>query len=257
VSASAAQLVAPVEYRPSTIVSNIFGTNQQKETSLYTALKPDGENDVASLGQCNLSVKYPIKINGIYTNISKSYTNYSGAINQRGKSYPTKETDKDYVQYEDVTELRLELADNRNPGTISDYINFLAISCVKNEKALARIENAGKKITKEELFEKTGWFITQNDIKNIEYQTTLNESSKITFQHQDLFYSINTAISGWKDSAIHDKEVINNPKNWKLFGSSVQLQFNSLVKNETNKQIETNFYKPLKSDNKNDVVSLD
>jgi len=238
VSASAAQLVAPTEYKPSTIAANLFGNNKQKETNPYTALKPDENNDVVSFDQCNLGIKYPIKINGVYTNTYKNYTNYSGSINQQGKSYSVKNTDKDYIQYEDVPIFGLESADNIEIlQKTKSYFDFLEISCVKNEKALAKIEKAGKNLTKEELFEKTGWFITQADIENISYQTTLNGSSKITFKYQNFYYSINAAIPGWVDTTISEKEVINEVKGWKLFGNQIQLQFNSLVKNQANKEI--------------------
>ena len=71
VSASAAQLIAPTEYKPSTIASN-FLSNKQKDTNPYTALKSDNDNNVAISDKCDLAIKYPKKVQNISIGIQNT-----------------------------------------------------------------------------------------------------------------------------------------------------------------------------------------
>ena len=76
IGALGAQAAAPNEYKPSTVISNLFGGNQQKDKDPYTALVPDSElgkkdgsvapddsNYVAKLNLCDLALKFPKKVN--------------------------------------------------------------------------------------------------------------------------------------------------------------------------------------------------
>ena len=72
VGASATELLAPEEFKPSTQIQNLFGANKfgankQVEKDPYTALKPDENNDVVSMDKCNMSIKYPKKVGNLTT----------------------------------------------------------------------------------------------------------------------------------------------------------------------------------------------
>ena len=286
VSASATEIFAPTEFKPSTQIQNLFAANQQKDTNPYTALKPDENNDVVISNQCDLAIKYnkivdtlpiiatisaPVTKTEILTqedfqgeakfiwfnnNPGKTEADYQEFVkNLIGKEqqYQTTEiisSDNSVANNYDYVNIFIE-ADNNSPEFKNNEkqiqknfqentknnlskeeiaklnntkrITPLSIECTKinnqNQDLIIKKQQNAKKITKQELRELTGWFVTEADINDI-YQT----EDFLSFKFQDKFYSINANFS--------------NSENLKgIFGNQIQLQFNSLVKNEANVEI--------------------
>jgi hypothetical protein len=216
VGASAAELFAPEDYKPSTVAQKTFNpknfeTNKQKEKNPYTALKPDENNNVASLDQCYLAVKYPKDIQNIKISIQR---NSDVNIIMQG-------TFNTFTVFTDIP-----IGSDTKYATGST--NWIRIECTQNKKTLPLegLQN-GIGISKEELRQKTGWFIAQADLKEIEYIETLNGTMLVQFFYNGMYYQI--------DSALETEE--NKANNWILFGNQIQIQFNSLVENEANSQI--------------------
>jgi hypothetical protein len=286
VSASATEIFAPTEFKPSTQIQNLFASNQQKDTNPYTSLKPDESNDVVISNQCDLAIKYnkivdtlPI-IATIYAPVTKTeiltQEDFQGEAKFIWFSNNPGKTEADYQEFvksligkEQQYQTTETLSSGDNIGNNYNYVdifvgpdnnsqefknnekqiqkNFqentknnlskeeiaklnntkrithLSIECTKinnkNQDLIIKKQQNAKKITKQELRELTGWFVTEADINDI-YQT----EDFLSFKFQDKFYSINANFS--------------NSENLKgIFGNQIQLQFNSLVKNEANVEI--------------------
>ena len=60
----AAQTTAPEQYKPSTVINNLFKNNKVQQANPNTPLVSDNNNDVVSYDPCNISIKYPKQLAG-------------------------------------------------------------------------------------------------------------------------------------------------------------------------------------------------
>ena len=236
VGASATELLAPEEFKPSTQIKNLFAANQQKETNPYTALKPDENNDVVSMDKCNMSIKYPKKVD----NLTTEYF-ISGDINEEKREDRPYFYDETYNGQNSLQTIAFMAystepwEDNYHPLTILPYQPELSIkgygyqsmflSCFDNLKLgdVLQSDPYSKSISKEELRLLTGWFITEGELENI---MVLDHSEDgrtyFSFSYENMVYGI----------------YINNGEMLPISSSNqIQLQFNSLVKNEASVEI--------------------
>ncbi len=287
VSASAAQLVAPTEYKPSTLAGNLFGANKQKETNPYTALKPDGENDVASMDKCDLSVKYPKTVNS---------KNLVAVSKKEDNEITNMKKIQDYVYIMDETkardgglpydlgnfEQRLNVAKNsltfpsivcQDKNIESNFVSEIFSPEVYNPNVIL-VENVQEYIgadAKKKVLELTGWFIGESKLENLHLYESKNQLTKniaqneakeyvyyyttdnykLVFEFKEKYYTIIFDLPSQTQRKLPEKENNFSEKfniNFETtnipitnlagtFGNSLQLQFNSLVKNEANKEI--------------------
>ena len=228
VSASTAEVFAPEEFKPSTQIENLFGNNQQKDTNPYTALKPDGENDVAISDKCDLAIKYPKQIGNKEINIYNNNSTESETNDLR----------------KGVLAINGGLKDMENNSTANQRLNDFVIACfdknqnrediVSKEVYQASQGLSYAEISKEELRERYGWFITEANMERIALYKAQSPSGEIQenilFNYQDKLY--------WMYIIPETNNIFKedlNPNG--VFGNQIQLQFNSLVKNEANSQI--------------------
>jgi len=241
VGASAAEVFAPKEYKPSTTIQKTFNpeqfkTNKQVEKDPFTALKSDVNNDVVSLDGCDLAVKYPKKVGkNDYAIFSKADYDKNPVYNGPGVDIPG---EKGYV----VMGKKYFENPYQNPDNNDQ---FISITCSTNE---IRPGDNGidYKMSKAELSKLTGWFITaETELENIMTEDPLISSpfKRIYFKHAGNYYSI-WFTSKTVSPAAFENEKKNDPASadyWLkainqngLYGDQVQIQFSSLVKNEPN-----------------------
>lgn len=208
-----AQATTPQDYKPSTIISNLFFTNQQKDLDPYTALAPDSainllqkpegvgpddKNLVAKLKFCDLALKFPKKVNNTELTIirverpsSASYyigNRFSVVCFQEGGL----NSDSQRLYDEEIT------------NSLNKKVSF-------------------QTLTNEELREKTGWFLSVANIDNIAFYRVTDQTGNsnvmseiVRFRYNNLYYHIRTSST---------TDLIQLPLN------AVQFQFNSLVTN--------------------------
>jgi hypothetical protein len=226
VSASAAQLIAPTEYKPTTLASNLFTSNKQKEVNPYTALKPDENNDVVSSEKCNLTIKYPKYFD--QKPLSVDQNNYDVNSNSEG----------DY----------LYIRPDQNPDQKWIYYSTPSIACYANkpdgldpnpEKSpdnpnMASYGKERKDLGKDFVAKEFGWFINQvTDLQFRIYENTaLPNQYTIYFTFENKHYLVVVSTQDGKADPAIGQDIIKALK-----GNQIQLQFNSLVKNEANKEI--------------------
>jgi len=270
VGASAAELLAPDEFKPSTQIKNLFGANNQPEKDPYTALKPDQGSNVAISDSCDLAIKYPKMIDNREMAV---FNNTLDLTPEEREAYKGTEIDPQkmiaslsvYHSYQGNIDFNVDrlinsfdifcydIAQERNSIISTDYYKSGGDDLNKTSYY---------EISKEQLKDNYGWFITEADIKNIAvYQTNglsgngKSISQTILFDYKNKLYMINVIPE--KDN---DFSVTLNSKG--LFGEQIQLQFSSLVKNEANAEIvqkptETSAkIQPLVADASHDVVVL-
>jgi hypothetical protein len=241
VSASAAQLVAPVEYRPSTIASNFFA-NKQVDKNPYTALKPDGNNDVVSMDKCDLSVKYPKNAD----NKNLFFTSFGDNIksNMKEADIPTPSL-LDISMPKDDLDLDNLPEENTFYSPNSFYLSFeneqkninntgLNILCGTRDEVKIKLQNNNREFTnttKEELLKKYGWFVTQSNLENIRESLVGfgTDQQKNSYSEAMIIFEYAGKTFILTNSLVNNKPTVNF--------NQIQFQFNSLVKNEANKEI--------------------
>ena len=208
-----AQATAPQDYKPSTIISNLFATNLQKDSDPYTALapdstvnssnkpegvSPDNKNSVAKLNFCDLALKFPKKVNNIELKITRVERPSSASYHIDNK---------------------FAVLCFQEGGLNSDSQRLYDEEITNTQSKKVSVQT----FTKEELREKTGWFLSIANIDNITfYRVTdqtgnLNAMSEIVrFKYNNLYYHIRTSST---------TDLIQLPLN------AVQFQFNSIVTN--------------------------
>ena len=203
VGASATELLAPEEFKPSTQIQNLFASNQQKDTNPYTALKPDENNDVVISDTCDLAIKYPKAMDNNPISIFRGSdvgTSYRSAkdesinyledlvIDITPKEYPTEgDLMTAYVKNpEEVNQFQEEFS-AKYPGKI--YIKCFDLKDFKTKDPYLKTEeqkfSLGKveafadfdtgqistteqiNLKKDDLRNLTGWFLTEADIKGL------------------------------------------------------------------------------------------
>lgn len=249
ISASAAQAFAPEEFKPTTIYNNLFKANKQIERDPYTKLQPDDNNYVLSLDKCDLSIKYPRQI----ANAPIYAANMDGLYNSSDKYISslslltfelTKQTPPD-IDYDDWVEF------------LTTYTTLHKLDMVCFEKGVNTYINLPdvpldeKTLTTKDLMELTGWFITNEaQITNIR-SVTFDDNVSLNFEYNNKVYAFNFKKEGFvlgpeADSRTKELESKGYYKKQGIFGNQVQIQFNSLVKSETNTVIDSlpNFSQP-------------
>jgi hypothetical protein len=242
VSASAAQLLAPNEYKPTTLANNIINPNKQPDKNPYTALKPDEKNDVVNFETCDLAIKYPKKLSNqeikaefagnqslAPQKTSPDSVNTDSLVNQNGGFTNSRTV---YLMSKNEQKTLYEMSTGcETPGHI-----IQKTSKEEYEKLLSF--EGWQKIEKTKIKEELGWFITEAQITDI-YQRQVDANFIIRFLYKNQEYTFGYTVL--------DKNLLEQlKKNGGLyfentegiFGNQVQLQFNSLVKNEFNQEIK-------------------
>ena len=222
-----AEATAPEEFKPSTQIKNLFASNTQNDKDPYTALKPDDKNHVVALEKCDLSAKYPQKI-AEQDLVSWDIDSFLGLdeepVQKDIYSYIIERVDKSEEKQENG-EISY-LSEQKYRLQIDCGLEDIKISKAEKVKYIAEAIIVGfRPISLENLKEKTGWFITESDLKDIYFlDLDIDEKtsqSNIMFTHKDRLYNI---------SWIGKKEYKNSEKSINF--NNIQLQFNSVVKNQ-------------------------
>ena len=229
-----AQAFAPENLKPLALYQKLFAANKQIERNPYTSIKPDKENFVSKLDQCDISLKYPQTLADGSTL----------AVYREG--YGIKEENP----------LLIESFSLRTDYTPSQkYTNFnFDVQCFKPEYQVPNYDLPVKPITKQELQDKTGWFVTQADIKdiksfqNISYGSVIGKGESIEFIFNNKKYLISSIDKTLKASEISSSDLEKyyggklpddfNTDSKGVFSNQVQIQFDSLTDNQSNKEIK-------------------
>ena len=197
VGASAAQILAPEEFKPSTLAQNLFKSNTQKDKDPYTSLAPDEDNYVAKLDKCDLGLKYPRVYKGTPTSffVYEKDDEYEYSIN----------TDQTTNAYFTIR------CNSKKISRNLEYYNY------DNEGNSIQKDIKETTINKQDLASITGWLITQADITDITIVEVDQELREVYFSYKSTFFSAN--INGLDLSR------------------DIQLQFNSLVTNTFSDEI--------------------
>jgi hypothetical protein len=220
-SASAAEVFAPNDYKPSTISKNIFNTNKQPDKDPYTALRTDDNNYVANLKACDISIKFPKQINGKNVEV---YTDQRYQENTLINYFTLVDA------YEFSPQYASQISRDEKPSIAFNSFN---LNC-GNFKTKFGEDYTQTKLTTDQLRNKTSWFVTENELSDI-YDITGNFNSRvyeyktILFTHKDIEYRIDYADPNYKGS---DKQDLPG-----IFTNQIQIQFNSLVQNQDNKAV--------------------
>jgi hypothetical protein len=212
IGAVAAELTLPEEYKPSTVVKNLFAANTQPDTDPYTRLVYDGDNDVVSLDRCNLAVKYP-KLSGTekiqsssqqYVNtfntgdrlIDPFYNNLKASL-AIGSKYDYSGSILTDLQ-RTVSPIGIECFSRpySNPTDFTDQNKLIYEYCLSLPYNVypASIDNQPQfevlttNLSNEQLREKYGWFVTQSTLTNIvEVKSTIQVPiyTEVIFNWQD------------------------------------------------------------------------
>jgi hypothetical protein len=221
----AAQAIAPDNLKPSNIVKSIkeqfYSINKQKDQNPYTAIKPDNENYIVYLRDCDLGLKYPKTVNGNEFYFNKSLSNRGNSYNLISKNNDEKISARANFQIDFKCAATNSINNTSNIGTINYVLN--------EYKTQSEI-----KLTNNELRQRTGWFIA-NDVKNIKYISKLGTNGINNFDYYSFEHGTNTYIV-----SIKSQETKTN-----FDYTNLQLQFgfqltnDSLVKSTILEEIPT------------------
>jgi hypothetical protein len=218
VGASAAQLTAPTQYKPSTIIQELFKANKQADKNPYTALIPDEKNDVVKVEECDLAIKYPKTVYGKKIEpLEIDTTAYDPAAKQVAMELNIlPEINKPPNERQEIYPIRIECSIT-NPLRPEYLVNFDNISLDK-------------------LREDTGWFVTATTkIKNIyqdKYQRTKAEPlGTYVFELGNKYYLVNTLTTETRD-----KNQLTQLEG--MYANQIQIQFNSLVSSDANTTVK-------------------
>lgn len=221
IGASAAENYAPKNYKPSMIFNELFKINKQTEKNPYTKLTADANNNVVVSERCGVAIKYPKQIGG---------EGIAVRLQQADKFNPT-------IIESIVFDATRQFSSAINDSTIP--INNLGFTC-RSEEFYSNDDPKSNWIlvNKDILRKYTGWFIAiENDITEFKMAKTQvgEQFQTFRFKFKDKFYEMD----------FHTKENLKNPlsedegsnfylKNKGLFGEQIQIQFNSLVRSDSN-----------------------
>lgn len=218
VSVSATQLIAPNNYKPTSIIQNsyknIFGKNDQVEKDPFTALKPDENNDVVSVSDCDLSIKYPKSIAGMKVD--------------------SFDLDSDYYVDKSISGVSLYNLPDLNKS-YNDQIRLNQFSVACSDKSQIFSPERYSPISIGDIRKATGWFITiETDLKNVQVSKISSEENnpfvEYYFEYKNKFYTVQTVDKELLQK--YDEQFIGNRGG--ITQNQVQIQFNSLVTNESN-----------------------
>jgi hypothetical protein len=242
ITASAAEILAPKELKPTTLFQEIFNNNQQKEKDPYTSLQADTNNNVVKLDECNISLKYPRQVGkydmGVYYQ-NQENTDPQGFI--RGVTVSSRESIRQLNNFENSQKLR---NDDQHP-------NFLSFGCAKKESSIFKDFNENETVngTKKDLQDVTSWFVSiERDISNIVLYNVKNAGvyQSVQFDYKDLTYY----------ASFLAKQDKTNAKNG-MFATQVQVQFNDLVENKADETIQNTPVQTTDSDKPNERAGID
>ncbi len=275
VSVVAAEITLPQDYKPSTVIKNLFAANEQPDIDPYTRLVFDGENDVVSLDRCDLAVKYPKK---------SGENNVEASGEQFKNTFFVGDRLMDPFYNNLTANLKIGLSDDKYSYNYIEYlqrtIEDVEIECfqklIPDIKALTdtyglalntdryvdtlNIDYTPEAITTnyttDQLREKYGWFVTQSeltDIKEVSYTRQIPMYDDIIFNGSQEYdrsgysykfvepiqtadYTYHNITFGYNGSWYLIKFYTNSPytKMQGLKPNQIQMQFNSLVQNESN-----------------------
>ena len=233
VGASAAELVAPEEFKPSTIIQKTFNPkdfekNTQKEKNPYTALVSDENNDVVISPACDLAIKYP-----------KRYENKFNTVVYRGENT---QDQLDYV-YIFPKEGELESGDKYFGPSIScfknkpieiELINPMYVEVNPEYKDMAVIGKEIPNINVDYIKKNMGWFITEAELSSIRLFDNPNIPGdySLYFIYNNIHYLIDFQLNDLKTKEGDNDGIIPVIK-----ANQIQLQFNSLVENKANTEV--------------------
>ncbi len=272
VTALAAEFTLPQDYKPSTVIKNLFAANQQPDTDPYTRLVFDGQNDVVSLDNCDLAVKYP--------SIAKQADLGGRKVSASQKEFAT---DQNHGEPVAIVEFGDDFFnpdfDSMNPLLNLDLACYegtvLNLQAITNKSALDlesdnytedpdgvyisdfKPEFKEVKLTKDELRDSLGWFVTESEITNIRKLSASRKAkvySSYTFKYvegenglaetvfdyvspeETVDFTTNLVAFEYQGRTYTVEYYSNHPHNKVsgLYGNQIQLQFNSIVKNEPN-----------------------
>jgi hypothetical protein len=230
IGASAAEVLAPEKNKPSTVLQNLLNINKQPDKDPYTPLRPDAQNDVVKIEDCDLSLKYPKQINNI-------------------QIVPTK-LDPKIFEDKSIRGATLgSLSDLTKSAQNQPNLNTVQIQCSNEFMNYYADENTAKSITNEELANYTGWFIsTESKLENLRISKSFYNHS-ITFKFKNKYYYIQSfdktklleptkellADPAYSyDFGEYQKEIEQSKQRPGINSNQIQIQFNSVTKNESN-----------------------
>jgi|LakMenEpi03Aug12_release.lakeMendotaPanAssembly.Ray.scaffolds.fasta_scaffold183268_1 hypothetical protein len=244
--AVAAQTLAPNEYKPSEFFKKStqnFSANKLPDKDPYTALAPDENNFVANLESCDLALKYPKEIKGIKSVYSSSETDDPrNSISNYEINFNT---------LEPIPKPNLELGHPEYSKTLYKMsgINFFCQNIQpksafdSDENSLENTLPTKQNITKNELQNKTGWLITEVDIKNIQLvkgsgiykDTAVNPDTGMSYEtgetYQTLYLNEILEFDYNNKNYTVNLERFRNDQTFVDF-KDFQLQFSSLTNNK-------------------------
>jgi hypothetical protein len=225
----AAQQVAPEQYKPSTVVNNLFKNNKIQQTNPNKPLVSDAQNDVVSYDPCNISIKYPKQIAG-----EKILAVKPQDYNQPG--------DKSIPNYYGVTIMSQKSFNYDATSNIQENVGF---SCSK-EFIPPADNNLNSTMTAQELADLTGWFITgEQKLEEIrtENQATAGPFRTVYFKFKDYYYRIDFTTKKIPTNILNSqpediKTFWNNATSKPgIFGDQIQIQFNNVANNVPNVEV--------------------
>ncbi|MEI6728210.1 MAG: hypothetical protein WCK98_01065 [bacterium] len=220
-SASALETFGPNQYKPSTISKNLFNSNKQPDKDPYTALKADSNNEVASLDACDISVKFAKQINGKNVEVYNE-KRYQG--NDQINYFTLSDS------YEYTREFTNQIIKGEKPNVAFSSFN---LSCDKIDVFSEFIGYNVTKLTVQELREKTGWLITEASLGDI-YKAEggkADPSNYIYFKYNGTRYNISYLNKEYTDT-FNPVKILPQ-----IQPEQVQIQFNSIVKNQSTKPV--------------------
>jgi hypothetical protein len=251
-SATAAQLSAPLDFKPTTIFKKYFGNNQvsQKDQNFspYTSLISDSTHFVASLDTCDLSIKFPKQLAsqelGLFDNQDEKEKGFESNSGLYYSAYITPKNDYNNKKFtSNLQSVTVSCSDQELPAL--DY-NLINIRSAEDFKRL------------------TGWFVAgETTLTNIRTESPLTAGPFriLDFKHGNKFYRFNFATTEISKQAFNfaenedqkaksiDPNSISIVDSWNkvinqegLFGNQIQIQFNSLIKD---KIVKAEIVKPV------------
>lgn len=254
-----AQTFASNEYKPSTLLQNVFGTNKQKERDPNQKLVADSTNGLVELNDCNLRIKYPkqylsveVTVNIVKKESEDNFVKYlkdnatrfykENSVLVGEPKYLIDEANKRSDLWQDlknkgvtsaIQSLSLDSKSLKPANSDVDYTNLFGVNCYQtgkaNTKDITKYLRGGLdnkyKITSSELQKLTGWFITDKDLGDIFLETGfLSENGiamrTVIFTYKNLTYEI---------SGLSSMTKIKFPA---ITGEDASKQYENLVKNE-------------------------
>ncbi len=231
----AAQTTAPEQYKPSTVINNLFKNNKVQKTNPNIPLVADSDYDLVGYDPCNVTIKYPKYIN----NERVTTTNMpNGIIPASDKFHDMSIMSQNAFDYQNTSlnSFYLSCIQLKEYNQIIEEQNKSAVKDEPNELALF-----DKTITLKELSELTGWFVVGDiDIKNV----ILNELDTrggylgVWFEYGDIHYKVTFVPKNIPESILQrvspeTKQMWENAKNKPgIFGEQIQVQFKVADKNK-------------------------